>query len=138
MTTMKYIEGVIENFFLKFREPYQIVYQFDRLSNTHFFLLPNSIYDNPDFADFDFQVTTRAYEHNIQGQICFTTDALLFDDPKTYFNQFNNEAVLGNLNHFIDIRGVQLDFGSFENNFPGTIIADPIPYDGFDNLALAA
>ena len=104
MTTKKFIEKTTQKLFQTFSTLEFCRYAFDKLSNTHYFLIDNEVYSSKEFAEFDYVTTSSAFDCGIQGLICFITDDEMFDfaDQEIFHNYFNNEVILKNLVHLIE------------------------------------
>lgn len=140
MKTRVYLESLIDFFFNQFPKEKKIDYAFDSLANTHFILVSEDAYNDRFFPAFDDEATHNAYVHGIQGQICFTTDAYLLESAETFYNRFNNDLVVGNLDYFIDVENFGFDLSVFgESRFRSAIPGQSFETTpGPEYLALAA
>lgn len=143
MTARQFIHQLKESFFRNFSSVELCHYYFDPLSNTHFILIPKDIYLTSEFSAFDFRITSEAFELGIQGLICFVTDETTLEksNSEVFYNPFNNEMLLKNLDQFIPIeeflslgfkmKDVQYTFSDETNSIVNNIVAE-------SNYALAA
>jgi hypothetical protein len=143
MTTRKFITGVREKLFQTFLELELCKYCFDRLTNTHYFLVPPSVYNSQEFSSFDYTVNREAFDLGIQGLLCFMTDATLFDfeQQETYYNRFNNEVILKNLVHMIppsEFFHLYFSLADVKASFNTPIDNGNTQYAGENNYAVAA
>lgn len=143
LTTKQFIEKTKNNLFKSYLTLETCKYKFDVLTDTHYFLIPKWVYSDKRFVEFDFHVTNEAYDLGIQGLICFTTDEKVFnfEEHDTFYNHFNNDALLKNLAYIIDpaefysvgfkISGMNLTFSTAPET-PG------MEMGGESNYAIAA
>lgn len=143
LTTRQFIEKTKNNLFKSYLALEYCNYKFDSLTNTHYFLIPSWIYSDKHFAEFDYHTSNEAYELGIQGLICFMTDEKVFnfEEYETFYNSFNNEALLKNIAYIIDpveffsigfkISGLDLTFSTVSETLGMEI-------SGESNYAIAA
>lgn len=143
LTTRKFIERTKNNLFKRYPALESCKYKFDSLTNTHYFLIPELVYSDKNFSEFDYLSTSDAFELGIQGLLCFITDEKVFDfkNQETFYNPYNNEALLKNLANIVhpgdffslefNITGINLTFSSGPENVGMEV-------SGESNYAIAA
>lgn len=105
MKTKKFIKQLRDEILRTFNEVELITYNYDEHNNTHYFLVPEEIYETKEFAELDYKFNFELRTLEDHGIVCFMTDPDLFtfEGSKIYVNRFQNEILIKHLDKFIEM-----------------------------------
>lgn len=143
MTTLRFINNIIERLFLTFPDLEECFHEYNSTTGTHFIKIPGEVYDTRDFSLFDAEVTLELYKGNYEGVICFITEESYTEltSPTHHINYFNNDVIQKNLNLIFQDIGIPKDNHSVTVTNPRKSSELDESFDrGFEdeNYALAA